>query len=79
MKLLILLLFRFDCSNLVSKYIFCCCELIKEKQLQDKMKTLEKKAKEDAAKIRRLDDEISNKMPLDIIEEAKKNFDQYFQ
>jgi hypothetical protein len=26
-----------------------------------------------------LDDEISNKMPLDIIEEAKKNFDERFQ
>ena len=26
-----------------------------------------------------LDDEISNKMPLDIVEEAKKNFDERFQ
>ena len=26
-----------------------------------------------------LDDEISNKMPLDIIEEAKKNFDERFK
>jgi hypothetical protein len=26
-----------------------------------------------------LDDEISNKMPLDIIEEAKKNFNERFQ
>ena len=26
-----------------------------------------------------LDDEISNKMPLDIIENAKKNFDERFQ
>ena len=33
-----------------------------------------KQAKEIFLKI--LDDEISNKMPLDIIEEAKKNFDQ---
>ena len=35
------------------------------------------KAKEIFLKI--LDDEISNKMPLDVIEEAKKNFDKRFQ
>ena len=35
------------------------------------------KAKEIFFKI--LDDEISNKMPLDIIEEAKKNFNERFQ
>ena len=35
------------------------------------------KAKEIFLKI--LDDEISNKMPLDIIEDAKKNFDERLQ